>query len=211
MQTLRYAVVRCSVRLRGWHAGIDPASPAVVEASVQIYLSVHPFLSRSGYRQESVRWQHFSRALTSTVMSSGQSSLSCLWPLFGGHLQELDLTRADLRRGNQDTRIYIGRVYDRWCAAREEAERGKKMLGTSAEQDDKKHVQLLSLELAFATNSKVVHHRPSTLTPVPAGRVARSRCSDFYQAGAAIGLIWCSLGGIGAIFLSQKNRQKITE
>ena len=25
----------------------------------------------------------------------------------------------------KDTRIYFGRVYDRWCAAREEAERGK--------------------------------------------------------------------------------------
>ena len=50
------------------------------------------------------------------------------------------------------TRIYIGRVYDRW--------------------------------------------------------VARLRCSDFYQAGAAIGLIWCGLGGIGAIFLPQKIDKK---
>ena len=52
------------------------------------------------------------------------------------------------------------------------------------------------------------YRRPSTLTPVPASRVARSRCSDFYQAGAAIGLIWCGLGGIGAIFLPQKIDKK---
>ena len=44
--------------------------------------------------------------------------------------------------------------------------------------------------------------------PVPASRVARLRCSDFYQAGAAIGLIWCGLGGIGAIFLPQKIDKK---
>ena len=60
------------------------------------------------------------------------------------------------------------------------------MLGTSAEQDDEKQVQLLSLELALQRRS---YRRPSTLTPVSASRVARSRCSDFYQAGAAIGLM----------------------
>ena len=104
----------------GLHAGIDPASPAVVEASVlsslPSFLSIicipYPFLSRS--RQESVRWQHFSRALTSTVMSSGQSSLSCLWPLFGGHIQELDLTRADLRRGS----LGPGHSHLHWASVR---------------------------------------------------------------------------------------------
>ena len=40
MRTLRYAVVRCC-NFCGTHAGIDPASPAVVEASVSIYLSVY--------------------------------------------------------------------------------------------------------------------------------------------------------------------------
>ena len=105
----------------------------------------------------------------------------------------------------KDTRIYIGRVYDRWFAAREEAERGK-MLGTSAEQDDEKHVQLL----LTSPSQRRLYRRPSNLTPVPASRVARSRCWDIYQSGGAIGLIWCGLGGIGAIFLPQKNRQKKT-
>ena len=62
------------------------------------------------------------------------------------------------------------------------------------------------LELAFAT--KVVSQAFNSFTPVPASRVARLRCSDFYQAGAAIGLIWCGLGGIGAIFLPQKIDKK---
>ena len=81
----------------------------------------------------------------------------------------------------------------------------KKLLGTSAEQ----MMRTAALEFAFAT--KVGYRSPSTLTPVPASRVARSRCLDFYQAGAAIGLIWCGLGGIRAIFLPQKIDKKITE
>ena len=63
-----------------------------------------------------------------------------------------------------------------------------------------------ALELAFAT--KVVSQAFDSFTPIPASRVARLRCSDFYQAGAAIGLIWCGLGGIGAIFLPQKTDKK---
>ena len=47
----RWSDVQCD--FCGLHAGIDPASPAVVEASV--YLSVSPFLSRRRYREESVR------------------------------------------------------------------------------------------------------------------------------------------------------------
>ena len=47
MQALRYAVVGCQCNFCGTHAGIDPASPAVVEASVLIYLSVNPSLSIS--------------------------------------------------------------------------------------------------------------------------------------------------------------------
>ena len=63
-----------------------------------------------------------------------------------------------------------------------------------------------ALELAFAT--KVVSQAFDSFTPVPASRVARLRCSDFYQAGAAIGLIWCGLGRMGAIFLPQKIDKK---
>ena len=76
----------------------------------------------------------------------------------------------------------------------------KKLLGTSAEQ----MMRAAALERTFAPKVVHIYRSPSTLTPVPASRVVRSRCSDFYQAGAAIGLIWCGLGGIGAIFLPQK-------
>ena len=38
--SVRGVVVRCC-NFCGTHAGIDPASPAVVEASVSIYLSVY--------------------------------------------------------------------------------------------------------------------------------------------------------------------------
>ena len=78
----------------------------------------------------------------------------------------------------------------------------KRLLGTSAEQDDEKQL-LLSSPLQRRS-----YRSPSTLTPFPASRGSRSRCSDFYEAGAAIGLTWCGLGLIGAIFLPQKNRQK---
>ena len=105
----------------------------------------------------------------------------------------------------RDTRIYIGRVYDRWCAAWEEAERGKKCL---VPRQNKMMRNTYSCSVLRSPLQRRSYLRPSTLTPVPASRVARSRCSDFYQAGAAIGLIWCGLGGIGAIFLPQKNRQK---
>ena len=104
----------------------------------------------------------------------------------------------------RDTRICIGRVYDRWCAAREEAEREK----CSVPRQNKMLRNTYSCSVFSSPLQRRSYRRPSTLTPVPASRVARSRCSDFYQAGAAFGLIWCGLGGIGAIFLPQKNRQK---
>ena len=66
-----------------------------------------------------------------------------------------------------------------------------------------------ALELAFAT--KVVSQAFDSYSRsrnFGASRVARSRCWNFYQAGAAIGLIWCGLGGIGAICLPQKKSTK---
>ena len=59
----------------GTYAGIDPASSAVVEASVLIYLSVYlvtlslavDSIGRSQFDDN----VHFSRTLTSTVMISG--------------------------------------------------------------------------------------------------------------------------------------------
>ena len=66
------------------------------------------------------------RALTSSVMSSGQSRpLMSRTPVRGRPSGTgFDESRNAKRK---DTHIYIGRVYDRWCAARdpEEAERGK--------------------------------------------------------------------------------------
>ena len=120
-----------------------------------------------------------------------------------------DESRSSKRNpGARDTRIYIGRVYDRWCAAREETERGKKR---SVPRQNKLMRNTYSCSVLSSPLQRRSYRRPSTVNPVPASRVARSRCSDFYQAGAAIGLIWWGLGGIGAIFLPQKNRQKITE
>ena len=137
-------------------------------------------------------------------MSSGQSArpLLSLTPV-RGDLQELDLTRAELRRG-RTLASTLGECAIGGVPPGKRQNEGKKMLGTSAEQDDEKHVQLL----LSSPSQRRSYRRPSTLTPVPASRVARSRCSDFYQTGAAIGLIWCSLGGIGAIFLPQKIDKK---
>ena len=135
-------------------------------------------------------------------MSSSQSRpLLSLTPV-EGDLQELDLTRADLRRGRTLASTLDECTIGGVPPGKRQNE--EKMLGTSAEQDDEKHVQLL----LSSPSQRRSYRRPSTLIPVPASRVVRSRCSDFYQAGAAIGLIWCGLGGIGAIFLPQKKRQK---
>ena len=106
----------------------------------------------------------------------------------------------------RNTRIYIRRVYDWWCAAREEAERGKKCSGQNKMMRNTYSCSVLSSPLqrrSYRVSQAFHSHSRSR-------RVARSRCSDFYhyQAGAAIGLIWCGLGGNGAIFLPQKIDKK---
>ena len=64
-----------------------------------------------------------------------------------------------------------------------------------------------ALELAFAT--KVVTQAFDSFTPVTPRKPSRAIAMlGFYQAGAAIGLIWCGLGGMGAIFLPQKIDKK---
>ena len=150
-------------------------------------------------------------------MSSGQSRpLLSLTPVRGRPSGTgFDESRSAKRK---DTRIYIGRVYDRWCAARKlrdvtldlchhlQSRTRKILLGTSAEQDDEKQL------LLSPPYQRRLYRRPSTLTPVPASLVARSIAMLGFLPGRRRD--WSDLvrpRWDRRHFSAAKNRQKITE
>ena len=128
---------------------------------------------------------------------------SCLWPLFGRPSGTgFDESRSAKRPlASTLGECTMGGVPP---GKRQNEEKNAWYLGKTRWWE--KHVQLL---LSSPLQRRSLSQAFDSFTPVPAIRVARLRCSDFYQAGAAIGLIWSGLGGIGAIFLPQKVDKKL--